>query len=83
MSTKGRIIGVVSNLVTIEVDGPVSQNEICYIILDKVRLKAEVIKIQASRVFAQVFESTRGLKTGTDVEFTERLLEVTLGPGLL
>ncbi|MFH1459926.1 MAG: V-type ATP synthase subunit A [Candidatus Omnitrophota bacterium] len=83
MSTKGIIIGVVSNLVTIKVDGPVSQNEICYVSLDNVQLKAEVIKIQGERVFAQVFESTRGLKTGTPVEFTEHMLEVELGPGLL
>ncbi|MBU0634475.1 MAG: V-type ATP synthase subunit A, partial [Candidatus Omnitrophica bacterium] len=83
MATKGKVIGVVSNLVTIEVQGPVSQNEICYIIKDDVRLKAEVIKIHQDRVFAQVFETTRGLKMDTPVEFTEHMLEVELGPGLL
>ena len=31
MATKGIVKGIVSNLVTVEVDGPVSQNEICYI----------------------------------------------------
>ena len=31
MATKGIVRGIVSNLVTVEVDGPVSQNEICYI----------------------------------------------------
>ena len=30
MATKGIVRGIVSNLVTVEVDGPVSQNEICY-----------------------------------------------------
>ena len=44
MATKGKVIGVVSNMVTIEVDGPVSQNEICYIDLDGTKLKAEIIK---------------------------------------
>jgi len=83
MATKGKIVGIVSNLVTIKVDGPVSQNEICYIQKDDMKLKAEVIKIQAERVFAQVFESTRGLKIDTPVEFTQRMLEVELGPGLL
>jgi V/A-type H+/Na+-transporting ATPase subunit A len=83
MATKGRIVGVVSNLVTIEVDGPVSQNEICNIMLETVALKAEVIKIQKDRVFAQVFESTRGLKINAPVEFTDHLLEVELAPGLL
>ncbi|MBR1926705.1 MAG: V-type ATP synthase subunit A, partial [Bacteroidales bacterium] len=31
----------------------------------------------------QVFESTRGLKNGDPVEFEGRMLEVTLGPGIL
>ncbi|MCG2713080.1 MAG: V-type ATP synthase subunit A [Candidatus Omnitrophica bacterium] len=83
MATKGRVIAIVSNLVTIEVDGPVSQNEICYIDLDGIKLKAEVIKIQGNRAFAQVFESTRGLRFGCVAEFTEHMLEVELGPGLL
>ena len=39
--TKGKITGVISNLVTIEVDGPVSQNEICFILLGKEKLMAE------------------------------------------
>ncbi|MBU1087997.1 MAG: V-type ATP synthase subunit A [Candidatus Omnitrophica bacterium] len=83
MPTQGQVIGIVSNLITIEVTGPVSQNEICYISLDDVKLKAEVIKINGKNVFAQVFESTRGLKVGCLVEFTDHLLEVELGPGML
>lgn len=83
MSTSGRVVGIISNLVTIEVDGPVSQNEICYIALSDTKLKAEVIKINGKNVFAQVFESTRGLKVGSLVEFTDHLLEVELGPGML
>ena len=83
MPTKGRVVGVVANLVTIEVDGPVSQNEICHISLEGVQLKAEVIKIQGKHAFAQVFESTRGLRVNCPVEFTDRMLEVELGPGLL
>ena len=43
--TKGKITGIISNLVTIEVDGPVSQNEICFIMLGNEKLMAEVIKI--------------------------------------
>ena len=37
MATKGIVKGIVSNLVSIEVDGPVSQNEICYISVGGVR----------------------------------------------
>jgi V/A-type H+-transporting ATPase subunit A len=66
----------------VEVDGPVSQNEICYITLGDVKLMAEVIRI-GQYVYIQVFESTRGLKTGAQVEFTGHMLEATLGPGIL
>ncbi|MBN1601712.1 MAG: V-type ATP synthase subunit A [Chitinispirillaceae bacterium] len=83
MSTRGKVVGVVANLVTIEVDGPVAQNEICYITLKGTRLMAEVIKITGKFAYVQVFESTRGLFVGCEAEFTGRLLEVTLGPGML
>ena len=81
--TNGKVKGIISNLVTVGVDGPVSQNEICYIHLGGTRLMAEVIKVTGDNVFVQVFESTRGLKVGDTVEFTGHMLEVTLGPGLL
>ena len=31
MATKGTVSGVIANMVTLVVDGPVAQNEICYI----------------------------------------------------
>jgi V/A-type H+-transporting ATPase subunit A len=65
------------------VDGPVAQNEICYIDLRGIRLMAEVIKIVGKNAYVQVFESTRGLYVGCEAEFTGRMLEVTLGPGML
>ncbi|MDR0303378.1 MAG: V-type ATP synthase subunit A [Chitinispirillales bacterium] len=83
MSTKGKVAGVVANLVTLEVDGPVGQNEICYIDLKGTKLMAEVIKVTGDKVAVQVFESTRGLRIGETAEFTGRMLEVTLGPGML
>jgi len=82
-STTGRVAGVIANLVHIEVDGPVRQNEICYIHLGSVRLMAEVIKVKEKIAYSQVFESTRGLKVGAFAEFTGHMLEVTLGPGIL
>ena len=81
--TKGSVSGIIANLVIVVVDGPVAQNEICYIILDDVRLMAEVIKIMGEKAYVQVFESTRNLKVGTGVEFSGNLLEATLGPGIL
>ena len=83
MKTKGIVKGIVSNLVTVEVDGPVSENEICYITSEGVKLMAEVIKVNGNMASVQVFESTRGVKGGNEVEFEGRMLEVTLGPGLL
>ena len=61
MATKGIVKGIVSNLVTVEVDGPVSQNEICYISVGGVKLMSEVIKVIGKNAFVQVFESTRGV----------------------
>jgi len=83
MSTLGKVKGIISNLVTVEVDGPVSQNEIAYIQLGSSRLMAEVLKVNGDKVYVQVFESTRGLKVDNEVEFMGHMLEVTLGPGLL
>ncbi len=83
MKTTGKVIGIVSNLVTVQVDGPVAENELCYITLSGTPLLAEVIKVNGDKASVQVFESTRGLKNGDPVEFEGRMLEVTLGPGLL
>ena len=83
MATKGIVKGIVSNLVTVEVDGPVSQNEICYISVGGVKLMAEVIKVIGKNAFVQVFESTRGMRVGDEAEFEGHMLEVTLGPGML
>ena len=83
MATKGSVVGVISNIVTIQVDGPVAQNEICYITTGGDRLMAEVIKVSGKNAYVQVFESTRGMKVGAEAEFTGHMLEVTLGPGML
>ena len=83
MKTTGKVTGIVSNLVTVAVDGPVAENELCYIDLAGTRLLAEVIKVTGDKASVQVFESTRGLRNGDSVEFLGRMLEVTLGPGLL
>lgn len=81
--TKGVVKGIIANLVLVEVSGPVSQNEICFINFKGVKLMAEVIKILGKIAYVQVFESTRGLRPGNEVEFTEHMLEVKLGPGML
>ncbi len=81
--TKGTVSGVIANMVTLKVDGPVTQGEICYIETGGDRLMSEVIKVVGSDVYVQVFESTRGLKVGAVAEFTGHMLEVKLAPGML
>ena len=83
MKTTGKVAGIVSNLVTVRVDGPVAENELCYIDLKGKKLLSEVIKVSAESASVQVFESTRGLRNGDSVEFLGKMLEATLGPGLL
>ena len=62
--TKGTVSGVIANMVTLSVDGPVKQGEICYIETGGDKLMSEVIKVVGSDVYVQVFESTRGLRVG-------------------
>ncbi|MBO7640191.1 MAG: V-type ATP synthase subunit A [Bacteroidales bacterium] len=81
--TTGIVTGIVSNLVTVQVNGPVAENELCYIQLGDTKMMAEVIKVNGKNAQVQVFESTRGLKNGDTVEFEGKMLEITLGPGLL
>ncbi len=83
MNSIGKVTGIIANLVIVETRDRVAQNEICFIKHDNTRLMAEVIKIMGHKVYVQVFESTRGLKVGSEVEFAGHMLEVTLGPGLL
>ncbi len=79
----GKVIKVNANMVTAEVVGEIMQNEVAYIIHGEERLKAEVIRVRQNRAEMQVYESTQGLKAGDAVEFSNELLSVELGPGLL
>ncbi len=83
MHTKGKVHGIISNLVIVNTEGAVAQNEICMINHQGTDLMAEIIKITGNQAFVQVFESTSGIKVGSEVTFTGQMLEVTLGPGIL
>ena len=83
MKTTGRVNGIISNIVIVKADGPVGQNEICYVWTGDTKMMAEVIKVIGDAAYVQVFDSTRGLKIGDRVEFEGHMLEVTLAPGLL
>lgn len=81
--TKGKVVGVNGNMVTVEVDGNVSMNEVAFVSSLGKQLKAEIIRIRGSRAELQVFEMSRGIGVGDSVDFTSDLLTVRLGPGLL
>jgi len=85
MATKrtGRITKISGNMVTAAFDTFAVQNEVAYIIHGQERLKSEVIRIRGNLAEMQVYESTIGLKIKEEVEFTDELLSVELGPGLL
>ena len=55
MKSTGKVIGIVSNLVTVETNGPVAENELCHIRLGGTDLLAEVIKVTGNRASVQVF----------------------------
>lgn len=79
----GHIVGVNGNMLTVEFETAVTQNEVAFAVLGDIRLKAEVIRVRGRRADLQVYENTAGLKVGDTVEFTNDLLSVELGPGLL
>ena len=79
----GKVVSVNGNLVSVQFTGDVSMNEICYVKVDDVKLKSEVIRIKGDVAQIQVYEMTGGIKCGDDVEFTGEMLSAQLGPGLL
>ena len=79
----GHIIAINGNMIEVAFEDSVIQNEVGYVLIGKERLKSEVIKITDNSAFMQVYEITKGLKVGDEVEFSGELLSVTLGPGIL
>ena len=79
----GRVVGVNGNMVAVEFTDKVKQNEVAYVVCDQEKLKAEVIRVKGLSADLQVFEDTAGIKVGNKVEFSDELLSVELGPGLL
>ena len=79
----GKVISINGNLLSVEFNGNVSMNEICYVLVDGTPLKSEVIRIKGNIAQIQVYEMTGGIKCGDTVEFTGDMLSAELGPGLL
>ncbi len=79
----GRIRKISGNMISATFEDFVIQNEVAYIINGQERLKSEVIRVRADKAELQVYENTSGLKVGQKIEFSDELLSVDLGPGLL
>ena len=79
----GYITKINGNMVSVQTSQEIIQNEVAYIIFGNERLKSEVIRVKADTAEMQVYESTVGLRVGTEVEFSGELLSAELGPGLL
>ena len=81
---QGRIVGITGNLVTAQAEAGIVQNGIAYCCrADGARLLSEIIRVRGALADLQVFEETRGLRVGDEVEFKDELLSALLGPGLL
>ena len=81
--TKGKVVAVNGNLVSVEFDGKVSLNEVGFVKVDGKSLKGEVIRVRGNTAQMQIYEMTKGISTDCSVEFTGDLLSVEVGPGLL
>ena len=79
----GNVVSINGNLMSVEFDGNVSMNEICYVKTNGTSLKSEVIRIRGNIAQIQVYEMTDGVKCSDEVEFTGDMLTASLGPGLL
>ncbi len=92
MATKGIVVGVNGNMVTVKFDEAIRMNEVGYIALKPKdstgsttaeQLKAEIIRVRGSECDMQVFEDTKGIRINDVVVFSGDLLSIELGPGLL
>lgn len=81
--TKGKVVAVNGNMISVYFDGIVALNEVGYVHVADKKLKSEVIRIRGNVAQLQVFEITKGIEVGDAVQFTGDLLSVELGPGLL
>ena len=73
----GRVVGVNGNMVSVQFEGNVSMNEICYVKVGNTSLKSEVIRIRGTVAQIQVYEMTNGIQCGDEVtmELYEKYME--------
>ncbi|MBM3191630.1 MAG: V-type ATP synthase subunit A, partial [Chlamydiae bacterium] len=83
VTARGVVTKAFGNLLFVKFDTSIRQGEVAFIRQGELFLKAEVLEIKEGEAKLQVFEDTRGIELGTEVEFTDELLEAELGPGLI
>ena len=66
----GRVVGVNGNMVSVQFEGNVSMNEICYVKLGIPLSKAKSSVFGGTIAQVQVYEMTNGIQCGDEVEFT-------------
>ena len=67
IENKGKVVSINGNLVSVEFDGNVSMNEICFVKVGNTALKSEIIRIRGNVAQVQVYEMTDGIKCGKRV----------------
>ncbi|MCT4575012.1 MAG: V-type ATP synthase subunit A [Alphaproteobacteria bacterium] len=79
-----KVIRIQENILKIKIENQdIMKNEVVFVKLGENKLKAEVLRVKGKTADIQVYEDTKGVKIGDDIELSREMLSVTLGPGLL
>ena len=78
-----KVVGIAGNIVSIQSDVPLVKNSVLFVHTGEVQLKGEILRVQADRADAQIYDETEGVRVGDGVEVTDQMLSAALGPGLL
>ena len=78
-----KVVGIAGNIVSIQSDVPLVKNSVLFVHTGEAQLKGEILRVQADRADAQIYDETEGIRVGDGVEVTDQMLSAALGPGLL
>lgn len=78
-----KVVGIAGNIVSIQSDVPLVKNSVLFVHTGEAQLKGEILRVQADRADAQIYDETEGVRVGDGVEVTDQMLSAALGPGLL
>ena len=78
-----KVVGLAGNIVSIQSDVPLVKNSVLFVHTGEAQLKGEILRVQADRADAQIYDETEGVRVGDGVEVTDQMLSAALGPGLL